>query len=128
MSKKVLIIDDDLTFQKVMKTKLESLTYEVVSAYDGEEGLNKAISEKPNLMLLDIRMPKMDGISMLKKLRANKDIPPIPVFITSNMSTTDHISDGVTLGVNGYIIKSNETLDTIIKEVEGLLDPVTKKI
>ncbi|MEQ1561163.1 MAG: response regulator [Nitrospira sp.] len=124
--KKILIIDDDTTFQKTMRAKLESLNYEVSSATDGEEGLNKATTEKPDLLLLDIRMPKMDGMTMLKKLRDNKDTPQPVVFITSNMSTDDNISDGVLLGVKGYIIKSNETLDTIVREVESTLNPTNK--
>lgn len=121
--KKVLIIDDDLTFQKVMSEKLEQLTYEVITASDGEEGLSKIISEKPDLVLLDIKMPKMDGIDLLKKIPENKDQPRIPILITSNLSGMDKISEGVALGVRGYIIKSNETLDTIAKQVEGILNP-----
>lgn len=120
--KKILIIDDDATFQKAMYAKLELLTYQVVTASDGEEGLSKAISEKPDLILLDIKMPKLDGIGFLKKLRASGNIHNIPIIITSNLSTIDKISEGVALGVRGYIIKSNETLDTIVKEVETILN------
>ena len=124
--KKILIIDDDIVFQKTMIAKLVPLGYEIVTASDGEEGLNKAGLEKPNIILLDIRMPKLDGISFLKKMRANKDVPQIPVIITSNLTTMDNIGEGVALGVKGYIIKSNETLDTIIKEIEAVLNPEKK--
>lgn len=120
--KKILIIDDDPIFQKAMSVKLELLTYQVITASDGEEGLSKTISEKPDLILLDIKMPKLDGIGFLKKLRASKDAPSIPILITSNLSTIDKISEGVSLGIKGYIIKSNETLDTIVKEVETILN------
>jgi|SRR3989344_4481971 len=120
--KKILIIDDDTTFLKAMSARLELLTYQVVTALDGEEGLSKAVSEKPDLILLDIKMPKLDGIGFLKKLRASENSPNIPILITSNLSTMDKISEGVSLGVKGYIIKSNETLDTIIKEVETILN------
>ncbi|MDO8569706.1 MAG: response regulator [bacterium] len=120
--KKILIIDDDATFQKAMSAKLELLTYQVITASDGEEGLTKAVSEKPDLILLDIKMPKLDGIGFLKKLRASEKVPNIPILITSNLSTIDKISEGVSLGVKGYIIKSNESLDTIIKEVETILN------
>ena len=120
--KKILIIDDDVTFQKAVSAKLELLTYQVIIASDGEEGLSKAILEKPDLILLDIKMPKLDGISFLKKLRASVDAPNIPVIITSNLSSIDKISEGVSLGIKGYILKSNETLDTITKEIDAALN------
>lgn len=119
--KKVLIIDDDEIFLKTLSAKLELRAFEVVTASDGEEGLVKTISEKPDLILLDMRMPKLDGIGFLKKLRSSQNALNIPVLITSNLSTMDKISEGVALGVKGYIIKSDESLDTIVKEVETLL-------
>ena len=120
--KKILVIDDDETFQKAISTKLELLTYQVVLASDGEEGLSKAVTEKPDLILLDIKMPKLDGLAFLKKLRANEGGLKIPVIITSNLSSIDKISEGVSLGIKGYILKSNETLDTITKEVATALN------
>ena len=105
-----------------MSAKLELLTYQVITASDGEEGLTKAISEKPDLILLDIMMPKLDGIGFLKKLNEKADMPKIPILITSNLSAIDKISEGVSLGVKGYIIKSDETLDTIVKEVKAALN------
>jgi CheY-like chemotaxis protein len=124
--KKILIIDDDQTFQKTMTDKLISRNYIVVSAVDGEEGLQKAVSESPDLILLDIKMPKMDGITLLKKMRAVETLPHMPVLITSNLSGAENIADGVSLGVRGYIIKSNETLDTIVSEVDKTLYPDKK--
>ena len=121
--KKILIIDDDLTFQKTMSAKLKLLAYDVVSAYDGEEGLSKAGTEHPDLILLDIRMPKLDGLSLLKKLQSDKDeAAKIPVLITSNLADAGNISEGVLLGIRGYIVKSNETLQTIVTAVESVLN------
>lgn len=104
-----------------MSDKLEMLTYQVVTASDGEEGLSKAILEKPDLILLDVKMPKLDGIGFLRKLKATENTVKIPIIITSNLSTIDKISEGVALGIKGYIIKSTETLDTIAKEIETTL-------
>lgn len=126
MNKTILIIDDDETFQKVMSAKLESINYKVINARNGEDGFKSAVSQKPDLILLDIRMPKLDGMEFLRRLRLVKDIPEIPVIITSNLSTMDYVSEGVTLGVKGYIIKSNEKLDTIAEEVESILNPKSK--
>ena len=127
MSKKILIVDDDMTFQKVMSDKLKSLNYEITSAMDGEEGLKMALEGKPDLVLLDIKMPKLDGIDFLKALKAKKDVDPISVLITSNLGTVEQISEGIALGVKGYIIKSNESLDTIVKEVEDVFKPTDNK-
>ena len=120
MSKKILIIDDDKTFQKVMSDKLKSLNYEITSAMDGEEGLKMALEGKPDLVLLDIKMPKLDGIGFLETLKAKKDVDPISVLITSNLGTVEQISEGIALGVKGYIIKSNESLDSIVSEIENV--------
>lgn len=120
--KKILIIDDDETFQKTMAAKLGSLTYQVVSASNGKDGLDKVISEKPDLILLDIKMPVLDGMGFLKSLRAQAGAETIPILITSNLADMEKIGEGVSLGVRGYIIKSNETLDTITKQVEGILN------
>ena len=126
MAKTILIVDDDVAFQKTMAAKLEALTYKVVSAMDGEEGFNKAVSEKPDLILLDMKMPKLDGIGFLKKIKARGEKPEIPTLITSNLSTTDKISEGIAFGVKGYIVKSDETLETIVKEVEDILNAPNK--
>ena len=120
--KRILIIDDDATFHKVMGDKLKALGYDVTHGYDGEEGWQMALgTNRPDLILLDIRMPKLDGMDFLKKLKDRKDIAPIPVLITSNLTTFDNISEGVALGIRGYIVKSNESLDTIVKNVEEVL-------
>ncbi|MFZ2620902.1 MAG: response regulator [Minisyncoccia bacterium] len=125
--KKILIIDDNNTFQKTISDKLKSSGYETISAFDGLEGLDIAKGEKPDLILLDIKMPTMDGMTFLHKLREDTGSKEVPVFITSNMSTITNIGEGVSLGVKGYIIKSDETLDTIVKEVNNFFDSNDKK-
>lgn len=120
--KKVLVIDDDVTFQLTMTTKLKQAGYEGVSALDGEAGLDMALHGSPDLILLDIKMPKLDGLSMLRELNEKRDeAKKIPVFITSNLSGLDNISEGIDLGIKGYIIKSDESLDTIVTAVNAEL-------
>lgn len=120
--KKILIIDDDLTFQLTIGTKLKNCGYEVHTAMDGEVGLEQALKVHPDLILLDIRMPKLDGLSMLKKLQEDKEAgKQIPIFITSNLSGLEDISEGVSLGIKGYIVKSEESLDTIVTAVNTAL-------
>ena len=120
--KKVLIIDDDKTFQATMASKLKDSGYHSVCAMDGKEGLDMAESEKPDVILLDLKMPKLDGLGFLELLQLKKTEgeKKTPVFITSNLSGIDEISEGVALGVKGYIVKSDETLDTIVSAINDM--------
>jgi len=122
MGKKILIIDDDKIFSKVLK---DSLCLEkdciVVNAYNGEEGLEKARKEKPDLIISDLMMPKVGGIEFLKKLNMEKDLADIPVLISTQVPDMDKISEAILLGVKGYIIKADSSLDEIVKQVKDIL-------
>jgi len=121
MKKKILIIDDDSTFCKTVADALSGEKYEVIRAEDGEEGLVMLESEKPDLILLDLLMPKLNGIAFLRRLQSESGTLPLPVIITSNVTGMDSISEGVALGVRGYIIKSDETLSSIESSVDKVL-------
>ena len=121
MAKKILIIDDDITFQKTMSDAFKNSGYEVVEAHDGEEGLLLVEKESPDLIILDLVMPKLGGMDFLKILHKDKDSNKIPVLITSNFSGSDKISEGVEYGVRGYIVKSEESLKTIVNAVESII-------
>ena len=121
MIKKILVIDDDKTFQKTMRDTLEPLGYIVSEAHDGEEGLKKVKKEKPDLILLDVVMPKLGGMEFLKVLNGNKSQAQIPVLITSNFSGANMIEEGMKLGIRGYIVKSDESLKTIVNNIELII-------
>ena len=121
MTKKILIVDDDRTFQKTIRDTLEPLGYIVVTAYDGEEGLKVVKKEKPNLILLDIVMPKMGGMEFLKILNKNQDQDQIPILISSNLSGISMVEEGIKLGIRGYIVKSEESLKTIINNIQLII-------
>lgn len=121
--KKILVIDDDMTFVATMKAALDSAKYAVISASNGVEGLEMMEESKPDLILLDIMMPKMDGIEFLKELNKKYGEGKTPVLITSNVSSLDKISEGISLGVRGYFIKSDESLQGIV----GIIDGIFKK-
>ncbi len=119
--KKILVIDDDQFFPITIKEALDAKKYEVRFARDGIEGLAAVDISKPDAILLDINMPNMDGMQFLMAL--NKKIghkDTIPVIITSNLSGMDTISQGLALGVRGYIVKSDESLETIATAVDNL--------
>ncbi|MCK5027906.1 MAG: response regulator [Candidatus Pacebacteria bacterium] len=121
--KKILIVDDDKIFLKIFRDTLNKDyvgRYDVASAENGEEGLAKIEEFHPDLIVLDIKMPKMDGIEFLRALKEKQCEPQIPVLISSNFSDAEKISEGLELGVKGYVVKSDYSLDGIIKRIESL--------
>ena len=119
--KKILVVDDDTIFLKTMRDMLEPMGFTVIEAKDGVEGLAMVEKEKPNLILLDVVMPKLDGMGFLKALQKEEEGKQIPVLITSNFSGTNKIEEGMQYGIRGYIIKSNESLKTIINNIELII-------
>lgn len=115
--KRILIIDDDEVFPMLMSRELPEDAYEVSVARDGEEGLKKFDELKPNLVLLDMMMPKVTGIGFLKELRSRGKKTATPILVTSNMSGMEQIGNATALGVRGYIIKSDENVADIIKTI-----------
>ncbi len=114
--KTILVVDDEAYFPLTIKATLDPKKYKVISAVDGVEGLKMIEEEKPDAVLLDINMPKMSGMEVLKKLDTHK----IPIIITSNLTSKDTISEGIASGVRGYIVKSDESPTTIAETIENL--------
>ena len=119
--KKVLIIDDDPVFAKTIGDTLPGDAFEVVTASDGNQGMEAFIREQPDLILLDIQMPNLDGIGFLTKLREEHPEAKTPVLISSNVSGLDTVSEGVQLGIRGYIVKAEETMESISETIQGIL-------
>lgn len=120
MVKKILIIDDDKIFSKILRDGLVAGgqgKYEVVTAFDGEEGFEVASREKPDLIMLDLMMPKVTGMELLKKIRAEEWGQDTPVIVETQLSDLEKMSEGVELGVRGYIIKSDYSIDAILRQV-----------
>lgn len=118
---KILIVEDTKSYLFIISQKLEEAGFLVVTAGDGEEGLDVAEKEKPDLILLDVEMPKMDGITMSKKLRESGEKTPI-IFLT-NMGDLKHISEAVEASAD-YIIKSEVSSDEIASRVKERLATV----
>jgi DNA-binding response OmpR family regulator len=119
--KKILIVDDDTTFVKTLGDTLKALNYSVLIANDGEEGLIAVEKETPDLIILDLLMPRLGGMDFLKMLHKDKDVNKIPVLISSNFSGSDKVNEGVEFGVRGYIVKSEESLKTIVSAIESII-------
>jgi len=119
--KKILVIDDDQFFPKTLEAALPEDKYELISAENGEIGLAKLASEKPDLIILDLMMPKLDGTAFLKKIQEDKDLPKVPILVSSNLSSVKKISDVMSMGVVGYVIKSDESMQSIVQDVDRIL-------
>ncbi len=122
-TKKILIIDDDKIFSKIFRDWLlsgEQGKYEVAAVFDGSEGLEAVLREKPDLIMLDLVMPNMGGLEFLKKLRAETWGKDIPVIVETQLSDLEKMSEGIELGVRGYIIKSDYSMKEILEQVEDV--------
>jgi len=103
--RKILVVDDEIDIVETLTFMLKSRGFEVIIAYDGGEGLAKAKSEHPDIILLDITMPVMDGINVCAKLKASKDTTKIPVIMFSAKGESESVALANRVGANDYIVK-----------------------
>jgi two-component system alkaline phosphatase synthesis response regulator PhoP len=120
LNKKILIAEDDKSLLTVLQEKFTNAGFSVVTALDGEEGLIVAKKEKPDLLLLDIRMPKIDGITMVRKLK--EDGVNVPIIFLTNLDDLKYISDAIEVSKSDYLIKSDWDLEDIVKKVKAKLE------
>jgi DNA-binding response OmpR family regulator len=123
---KVLIIEDDSYISDMYKIKLESDNFEVVIAEDGVIGLKQLEKYRPDVILLDVVMPKVDGFSVLKTIKNNSEIKNIPVVMLTNLGQKDNVERGFELGASGYIIKAHFTPSEVVKKVKEILEKESK--
>lgn len=126
MAAKVLIIEDDQLIQR-MYTKIFSFEkYEVVTASDGEEGLEKARTTNPTIILLDVMMPKMNGMEVLEKLKIDPATKTIPVVMFSNLAGDNDVETALAKGAVKYIIKSEHDPKEIADMVDEIIAGYTR--
>ncbi|UCB57595.1 MAG: response regulator [Candidatus Omnitrophota bacterium] len=114
MKKKILVVDDEPDFLKIITMRLEANNYQVITAPSGKEALKKIKQEKPDVVLLDILMPKLDGLETLKKIRAQNK--KLPVYIITAFSTEERLKLARKLSASGFIMKSSN----LKKELEHI--------
>jgi DNA-binding response OmpR family regulator len=119
--KKVLVIDDEKVLLELLSSKISQNGFAAIEARDGDEGLQKALREHPDLILLDIIMPKMDGVTMLKKLREDPWGKTVPVIVLSNLNTAESVEKSLANGVYDYLVKIDYTLDDLVEIVKKRL-------
>lgn len=118
---KILAAEDDKLISNSLCDALKTAGYDPTPAYDGEEAVAKSKEIKPDLVLLDIMMPKLDGISVLWELKANPDTAKIPVIVLTNIGDVETISKIVEAGAVDYLLKSDQSVDDIIQKVKDVL-------
>jgi DNA-binding response OmpR family regulator len=120
--KTLLIIEDEQPLSSVLSEKFRKEKYQVLLARDGKKGLALALDKHPDLILLDIVMPQMDGLTMLKKLRKDSWGATVPVLILSNLSDSDKIEESMAQGVYDYLIKTDWKLEEVLEKVRQRLE------
>lgn len=118
---KLLLVEDDVTLSKMYQKKFEADGYDVATAYDGLEGLEKSLKVKPDLVVLDIMLPKLDGISVFKKMRSTPETFKTPVLLLTNFDQEDTVFECFKLGAVDYLLKSSVTPSQVVKKIENLL-------
>jgi len=119
--KTILLIEDDPFLIDIYTTKLEERGFKVEIATNGEEGIIKAQETKPNLIVLDIVLPQIDGWEILKEIKANPNLKKIPVVILSNLGQKSEVEKGIKLGAVKYLIKAHFTPSEVIEEIKKVL-------
>jgi len=119
--KKILLIEDESALQKTLGEVLNQAGYETSSALDGEIGLRMAKESKPDLILLDLILPKLHGFEVLKELKGNKETADIPVIVLTNLESMTDIEKAIELGAKGYLVKAQYSLEEIVQKIKEVL-------
>lgn len=117
----ILMIDEDRFLRKIYRDKLSRAGFKFLEATNGEEGLNKVVSERPDIILLDLILPRKNGFDVLYEIKANKEIRDIPVIILSNLSQDSDVERGISLGAEEYLVKPEVSLTQVIDKVKQQL-------
>ncbi len=121
MAAKILVVEDDKFLRELITQKLVREGYEVREAVDGEDGVKKVEEEKPDIILLDLILPGIDGFEVLAKIKEKPDREDVPVVILSNLGQRDDVERGLKLGAVDFLIKAHFTPGEIIEKVEKIL-------
>lgn len=120
-NKKILIVEDEISLMNVLRNVLTREGHTVFGAKNGQEGLATALSEHPDLILLDILLPVMDGITMLKKLHADEWGKNSKVIMLTNLGTNQAVADALELGSHDFLVKSDWKIEDLVKVIHDTL-------
>jgi DNA-binding response OmpR family regulator len=117
LHKKILIVEDEEPLSSVLKDRLSNEGFTIVVAANGEEGLEMALTQHPDLILLDILLPKKGGITMLKELRTHESASDIPVIMLTNLSDNSSINEALQLGAHDFLVKADTNMADLVDAV-----------
>ncbi|TRZ81398.1 response regulator [bacterium] len=117
---KILLVEDDKFLSDMYVTKFSKLGYEIETAYDGEEGIRKIKKIKPDIILLDIRLPLKNGFEVLRETKKDQKTKNIPVILLTNLGQKEDIEEGLKLGAVDYLIKAQFTPQEIVDKVKRI--------
>jgi DNA-binding response OmpR family regulator len=117
MAKHILIVEDEQSLRKALSEKFEKEGYKVTQAQDGEAGLSAAINDHPDLILLDILMPRLDGLGMLQRLRQELWGKEVQVIILTNLNDVEKVQEAVVNQAFDFLVKADWTLEQIVAKV-----------
>ncbi len=119
--KKILFIEDESTLQKSLGDFLEKEGYKMISALDGETGLQLARKKKPDVILLDLVLPRLHGFEVLKQLKTDAATKEIPVIVLTNLEEIDDVDKAIESGANAYLIKAHYSLEEVVEKIKKVL-------
>lgn len=120
--KKILIAEDDQSLLSVLTEKLTSEGFKIAAAQDGDEACAQAFSQHPDLVILDIMMPKLDGKAVLRQIRRDEWGKDVPIILMSNLDYSVHASEVATFKINDYIVKVNTSLEEIVQKIKKVIN------
>lgn len=121
MSKKILLVEDETALQETMTEYLTDEKFEVLSALDGQAGLEMAQKNLPDLILLDVILPKMDGFQVLEGIKKDDRTKNIPVILLTNLESMENIQKAFENGASAYLIKADFKLEDVVKKIKETL-------
>jgi len=119
--KKILFIEDESALQKTFGEILSQEGYEMISALDGQTGLKMAKTKKPDLILLDLILPRVHGFEVLKQLKEDSETKEIPVIILTNLEGIGDVDKAIGLGATTYLVKAQYTLEEVLEKIKKAL-------
>jgi len=120
----VLLVEDDTYLSQIYQKKFEMEGFKICTADNGEKGLSEAKKKKPNVVLLDILLPKMDGFAVLEKLKADPETKKIPVILLTNLGQKEDVDKGLEVGAADYLIKAHFKPSEVVEKVKKVLSLV----
>jgi len=119
--KKIIFIEDESALQETFKNLLRKEGYEIIPAMDGESGLKLAKEKKPDLILLDLILPKLHGFEVLKELKKDSGTKEIPIIVLTNLENLEYVERALELGATTYLVKTQYSLEEVLEKIKKIL-------